>query len=153
MSKLAYVSITLVGAVPAGGTFYLIVQHFLDRGFAGPPVLVGVVATTAVALFATILTPLMVLFWYKSPQADAPKAAAASAAVADQDDEKKPAAPAKGKKGKDDNFDDAIPDDFDEDEVSESAGDDDFEAGDEDFEYDDDEFEEEEEQPKKKKKK
>ncbi len=153
MSKLAYFFITLVGAVPAGGTFYLIVQHFFDRGFSGPPVLVGVVATTAVALFATILTPLMVLFWYKSPNADAAKPAAAAVADKEEVNDKKPAAPAKGKKGKDTGFDDAIPDDFDEDELNESAGDDDFEAGDEDFEYDDDEFEEEEEQPKKKKKK
>lgn len=154
MSKLAYFSITLVGAVPAGGSGYLLVQHFLDHGFSGSPVIVGIAGTALASMFLIVLTPLMVLFWYKSPNAGAPKPAATAAAEekAEKEDSKKDAKPAKGKKGKDDGFDDAIPDDFNEDELNESA-DDAFDAGDEDFEYEDDEFEEEEEQPKKKKKK
>ncbi len=150
MSKLAFFSMTLVGAVPAGGTGYLLVKHFLDHGFSGPPIVVGAAGTALAALFFVLLTPLIVLVRYKSPNAGAPKSEAA--AVAEQETAEKETKPAKGKKGKDDDFGDAIPDDFEEDELNESA-DDAFDAGDEDFEYEEDEFEEEEEQPKKKKKK
>lgn len=148
MSKLAYVLMTLVGAVPAGGTNYLLVKHFLDHGFSGSPIIVAVCATAWTATFFTALTPLMVLFWYKAPQSDTVKSAGA---VVPKEDGSKPEKPAKAKTAKGEGFDDAIPDDFDEDELNESA-DDAFDAGDEDFEYEDDEFEEEE-SPKKKKKK
>lgn len=149
MSKLAYVLMTLVGAVPAGGTNYLLVKHFLDHGFSGSPIIVAICATAWTATFFTALTPLMVLFWYKAPQSDVVKSTATVASAAD---DSKPEKPTKAKKATGEGFDDAIPDDFDEDELNESA-DDAFDAGEEDFEFEDDEFEEEEETPKKKKKK
>ncbi len=168
MSKLAYFFITLIGAIPGGFLCYLIVMYFKDQGFGGSTIMQVACWTTLAAAFAIVLTPLMVVFWYKPAQvtAAAPKPAADS-----EDDEpapdKKPAKAAKAAKAakgkkrdhEDDGFEDAIPDDFDEEELEASRATDDFEEVDEEnFDYGDDELEdfedeEEEPQPKKKKKK
>ena len=162
MSKLAYFFITLIGAVPGGFLCYLIVMYFKEQGFGGPTIVQVAFWAALAAAFAIVLTPLMVVFWYKAPQAEA-----APATPADSGDEpvadKKLAKAAKGKKKPDqeaDGFEDAIPDDFDEDELEESRASDDIDdaeafddAEDFDDEIEDFEDEEEEEAPPKKKKK
>ena len=161
MSKLAYFFITLIGAVPGGFLCYLFVMYFKDHGFGGSTIMQVAIWAALVAAFAIVLTPLMVVFWYKAPQGEltAPKPAGS----ADSDDkpvaDKKAAKAAKGQKKEQeaDGFEDAIPDNFDEEELEASRASDDFEdGGEENFDYADDEledFEEEEEEPQPKKKK
>lgn len=149
MSKLAYVMMTLVGAIPAGGANYFIVRHFLDFGFSEPPIVVGAFGATWLMTFLVALTPLVVLIKHKSPEKPAKPDVAAKSDDASADEK-----PAKGKKGKEkEGFDDAIPEDFDENELADDGFSEDeaFEDIDEDF--DEDFEEEEEEKPKKKKKK
>jgi hypothetical protein len=130
VSKLAFFFMTLVGAIPAGGALYALIRNILDRANDIGTVLliVTIVATVCTAL--VVLTPFIVLVFYKDtrlPMAPQPQGAAAGAAAAP-------------KKADDDaGFGDAIPDDFDEEELAASA-DDDEEFGDDVESYDDDDF-------------
>ena len=136
MSKLAFFSMTLVGAIPAGGALYALIRNILDRANDIGTVLliVTIVATVCTAL--VVLTPFIVLVFYKDtrlPMAPQPQGAAAGAATTPK------------KADDDEGFGDAIPDDFDEEELAASASDDeefDDDVDDDDFGDYDDEYEE-----------
>ena len=144
MSKLAFFAMTLVGAIPAGGALYALIRNILDRANDIGTVLLIVTIVASVCTALVVLTPFIVLVFYKDtrlPMAPSPEGAAAGAA----------AAPTKA--DEDEGFGDAIPDDFDEEELATSAGDDEFDDdvdafddddyGDYDEEYE--EFDEDEE--------
>lgn len=143
MSKLAFVSMTLVGAAPAGFTLYLLVQHFVDHGVPQANALGIAVWVTLAALFLVVISPFIVLIRYKAPARVA--APAASSAKGETAASKKKADAA-------DEFGDAIPEDFDEEELAESQPEEetyDDDGGDFDYAEDDlGDFEEEEEAPK-----
>lgn len=150
MSKLSFTAMTLVGALPAGFTLYLLVQHFVDHGVPSANVVGIAIWVCLAALFLVVITPFIVLIRYKGPEKVAAPAPAKGAKVAE-------AAPTAKKKGKDAGFDDAIPDDFDEEELKASQSEEeayDEEEGGGDFDYDENELEdfeeEEEEAPKSK---
>lgn len=131
MSKLAFFFMTLVGAIPAGGALYALIMNILDRANSIGTVLLAVTITATVCTALVVLTPFIVLVFYKDtrmPMAPLPVGAAAGAAAA--------AAPKKA--DKQEGFGDAIPDDFDENELAAVSADDEF---DDDVEsYDDDDF-------------
>ena len=121
---------TLVGAVPAGGALYALIMNILDRANSIGPVLLAVTITATVCTAMVVLTPFIVLVFYKDtrlPMAPQPQGAAAAGAAAPQ------------KADETDGFGDAIPDDFDEEELAASSGDDE-EFDDDADAYDDDEF-------------
>lgn len=131
MSKLAFFFMTLVGAIPAGGALYALIMNILDRANSIGTVLLAITITATVCTALVVLTPFIVLVFYKDtrlPMAPQPEGAAAGAAPAKADEEE--------------GFGDAIPDDFDEDELAASAGDDDeYGDFDDDVEaFDDEEF-------------
>lgn len=130
MSKLAFFSMTLVGAIPAGGALYALIRNILDRANDIGTVLLIVTIVASVCTALVVLTPFIVLVFYKDtrlPTAPEPKGAAAGAAAAPK------------KKDEEEGFGDAIPDDFDEEELAASADDDD--EFDDDVEaFDDDEY-------------
>ena len=133
MSKLAFFFMTLVGAIPAGGALYALIRNLLDRADSIGTVLLAITITATVCTALVVLTPFIVLVFYKDtrlPMAPDPTGNAAASA----------AAPAKA--DKDEGFGDAIPDDFDEEELATSAGGhEDYESFDDDAEaYDEDEF-------------
>ena len=134
MSKTSYFLITLVGALPAGGCLYLLIMNLLDRADELTTVLLAVTITAAICMVLVVISPFIVLFGYKDTRptlaAVGAGAAAAGAAVA---------APKKGKAADDDGFGDVIPDDYDEDELAASAGDDEFDDYDSEA-YDDGDF-------------
>jgi hypothetical protein len=144
MSKLAFVSMTLVGAVPSGFTLYLLVQHFVDHGVPQANALGIAVWVTLAALFLVVISPFIVLIRYKAPaRVTAP---AASLAKGEAGSNKK-------KAGADDEFGDAIPEDFDEEELAASQPEEEsYEDDGGDFDYAEDDIgdfeEEEEEAPK-----
>ena len=124
---------TLVGAIPAGGALYALIINILDRANDIGTVLLAVTITATVCTSLVVLTPFIVLVFYKDtrlPMAPQPACAAAGAATA----------PAKA--DEDDGFGDAIPDDFDEEELAASGGDDDeYGDFDDDVEsFDDEDF-------------
>lgn len=132
MSKLAFFFMTLVGAIPAGGALYALIRNLLDRADSLGTTLLAVTITATVCTALVVLTPFIVLVFYKDtrppeePQSEAEAAAPEPAAAKDEEE----------------GFGDAIPDDFDESELSASA-DDDFESfDDEDFGDFDEEYEE-----------
>lgn len=144
MSKLAFFAMTLVGAIPAGGALYALIRNILDRANDIGTVLLIVTIVASVCTALVVLTPFIVLVFYKDtrlPMAPNPEGAAAGAAAAPK------------KADEDEGFGDAIPDDFDEEELAASAGDDEFDDdvdafddddyGDYDEEYE--EFDEDEE--------
>jgi len=147
VSKLAYFFMTLVGAVPAGGALYALIRTLLDRADSIGTVLLAITITATVCTALVVLTPFIVLVFYKDtrmPMAPQPENAAAGAAPAPQSD------------SEEEGFGDAIPDDFDEDELAASADDDEYgdfdddadaygddDLGDHDEEYE--EFDEDEE--------
>lgn len=141
MSKLAFVSMTLVGAVPSGFTLYLLVQHFVDHGVPQATALGIAVWVTLAALFLVVISPFIVLIRYKAPARVAAPAASSA---------KSEAASSKKKAAADDEFGDAIPDDFDEEELAASQPEEESyedDGGDFDYAEDDmDDFEEEEEE-------
>ena len=144
MSKLAFFFLTLVGAVPAGGTLYLLINNLLDRADKLGGVLLGVSITAAVCMVLVTLTPFIVLVFYKDTRmlggavgggaggagggaggaggAVAAAGAGAAVAAAAQDD-------------------DGFGDVFDEEELTASAGADAFDDEYDDAEYDDSEYE------------
>ena len=127
MSKLAFFAMTLVGAIPAGGALYALIRNILDRANDIGTVLLIVTIVASVCTALVVLTPFIVLVFYKDtrlPMAPAPEGAAA-------------AAPKKA--DEEDGFGDAIPDDFDEEELAASAGDDD-EFDDDVDAFDDDDY-------------
>jgi hypothetical protein len=142
VGKLAYFFTTFVGAIPAGFGIYVMVRHFLDRAEAINGILLTVSIMITVCLFLVALTPFIVLIFYKdnSPQLAVAGAGAVGAGAA-----------AGGGSGgsdpetEDEGFGDAIPTDFDQDELEASIPDsefDDFEDDAEDEEdYDESEFE------------
>ena len=145
MSKTNYFLVTLVGALPAGGCLYLLIMNLLDRADELSTVLLAVTITAAICMVLVVISPFIVLFGYKDtrPRLAAAGAGAAAAAAA--------VAAAPKKKGKavsddEDGFGDVIPDDYDEEELAASAGDDDFDSeayddGDfDDFDMDDDDY-------------
>lgn len=142
MSKTNYFLITLVGALPAGGCLYLLIMNLLDRADELTTVLLAVTITAAVCMVLVVISPFIVLFGYKDTRPRLAAAGAAAAAVA--------AAPKKKGKaaaGDDEGFGDAIPDDYDEEELAASAGDDDdydaegYDDGDfDDFDMDDEDY-------------
>ena len=131
MSKLAFFFMTLVGAIPAGGALYALIMNILDRANSIGTVLLAVTITATVCTALVVLTPFIVLVFYKDtrlPMAPQPEGAAAGAA----------AAPAKA--DEEEGFGDAIPDDFDEEELAASAdNDDEYGDFDDDVEAFDDE--------------
>ncbi|MFP6763243.1 MAG: hypothetical protein VB858_06485 [Planctomycetaceae bacterium] len=133
MGKLGYAFTTLIGAIPAGiGLAVLIMDVFLKRTEVLSNMMLTVCIVIAVCMALVALTPFMVLVFYRDTR---PKLAAAGAAAAAG------VAVAAGSSS-DEGFGDAIPEDFNEDEVRDSAEDeeyDDFEDGDfEEGDYDDD---------------
>jgi len=135
MSKTNYFLITLVGALPAGGCLYLLIMNLLDRADELTTVLLAVTITAAICMVLVVISPFIVLFGYKDTR---PKLAAAGAGAATGG--AAVAAPDKGKAAADDEgFGDVIPDDYDEDELTASAGDDDFDDYDSEA-YDDGDF-------------
>jgi hypothetical protein len=141
VSKLAFFFLTLVGAVPAGGTLYLLINNLFDRANKLGGVLLGVSIAAAVCMVLVTLTPFIVLVFYKDTRmltgggggaagiaaGGVAAAAGAGAAVAAASDG--------------DGFGDAIPDDFDEEELAASGGADAFDDEYDDAEYDDSEYE------------
>jgi len=141
VSKLAYFFLTFVGAVPAAGALYALIMNLLDRADQLGTVLLAVTVTAALCASMIVLTPFIVLVFYKDthpqqgpapePDSESPAGSAAPAALADEDE----------------SFGDAIPEDFDEEELA-AAGEDDFEDFDDeygefdDMDYDDGEFDE-----------
>lgn len=118
MSKLAFFFMTLVGAVPAGGALYALIQTLLDRADSIGTVLLAITITAAVCTALVVLTPFIVLVFYKDtrmPMAPQPEGDAAGAAVAPQKDG-----------AEEEGFGDAIPDDFDEEEMAANADDDEY---------------------------
>lgn|GEM_PF-1214886 len=157
MGKLAYFFTTLIGAVPAGFGLYVFIQNFLERGDNLGTLLLSISIVVAVCLTLVALTPFMVLIWYKDSR-PALAVAGTPAGVAEAPSKKKK------KKGEDEDFGDAIPEDFDENELKDEAEveDADYEAVDSDYgaydeseldDFDLNEEEEEEPAPKKKSKK
>ena len=134
MSKTSYFLITLVGALPAGGCLYLLIMNLLDRADELTTVLLAVTITAAICMVLVVISPFIVLFGYKDTR---PKLAAAGAGTAAAG--AAVAAPKKGKAADDDGFGDVIPDDYDEDELAASGGDDDFDDYDSEA-YDDGDF-------------
>jgi hypothetical protein len=132
VSKLAFFFMTLVGAIPAGGALYALIRNLLDRADTIGTVLLAVTITATVCTALVVLTPFIVLVFYKDtrlPMAPQPEGEAADAA----------AAPEKG--NQDDGFGDAIPDDFDEEELVASSDEEEYESLDDDAEaYDDEDF-------------
>ena len=125
---------TLVGAVPAGGALYALIRNLLDRADSLGTVLLAVTITATVCTALVVLTPFIVLVFYKDTRpAIEPELEGEAAAVA-----------ATPTETTEEGFGDAIPDDFDESELSASADDDeDFESfDDEDFGDYDEEYEE-----------
>ena len=141
MGKLGYFFTTFVGAIPAGfGLYLLIAEVFLERTEKLTTMLLVISITITVCMALVVLTPFMVLVFYKDTR---PKLAAAGAgAVAGT-------AAAGGRDDEADGFGDAIPDDFDEKELATSVGDDfddEYEEGggfDDEYatdDYDDDDY-------------
>ena len=130
MSKLAYFFMTLIGAVPASGALYALIQTLLDRADSIGPVLLAITITATVCTTLFVLTPFIVLVFYKDtrmPMATRPESAGAAAAPQSDAEEE--------------GFGDAIPDDFDEDELAASADDDEYGDFDDDADaYGDDEL-------------
>tara|TARA_R110002072_G_scaffold13481_1_gene56638 strand:+ start:66393 stop:66806 length:414 start_codon:yes stop_codon:yes gene_type:complete len=120
---------TLVGAIPAGGALYALIMNILDRANSIGTVLLAVTITATVCTALIVLTPFIVLVFYKDtrlPMTPQPEGAAAGAAAA-----------APQKADQEEGFGDAIPEDFDEAELAASTDaefDDDVDA------YEDDEF-------------
>lgn len=131
MSKLAFFFMTLVGAVPAGGALYALIRNLLDRADSLGTVLLAITITATVCTTLVVLTPFIVLVFYKDERDPAAVQA-----------QKESAAATKDKKPKDaDGFGDVIPDDFDEDAVAASSDDEDYGEFDDDAEaFDDDEL-------------
>jgi hypothetical protein len=130
VSKLAFFFMTLVGAVPAGGALYALIRTLLDRADSIGTVLLAITITATVCTALVVLTPFIVLVFYKDtrlPMAPQPEGASPGAVVAPK------------KAAKEEGFGDAIPDDFDEEELAASAAsDDDDEYGDFEDDVDDD---------------
>lgn len=117
MSKLAFFFMTLVGAVPAGGALYALIRTLLDRADSIGTVLLAITITATVCTALVVLTPFIVLVFYKDtrmPMAPQPEGGAAGAAAAPQQD------------AEEEGFGDAIPDDFDEEELAASTDDDEY---------------------------
>lgn len=136
MGKLAYFFTTFVGAVPAGFGLYLLIKNFLDRADSLGTMLMVITITATVCMALVVLTPFMVLVFYKDTR---PKLAAAGVAAG-------AASGAAAAADEPAGFDDAIPDDFDEEELAASAGDDygDYEGADytddDEADYDEDDY-------------
>ena len=121
MGKLAYFFTTFVGAVPAGlGLALLIMEVFLKRTEALSTMLLEICIVIAVCLALVVMTPFMVLVFYKDTR---PKLAAAGAGVVAAGAGVVAAGSAAASEPA--GFDDAIPNDYDEEELAASAGDDD----------------------------
>jgi len=132
VGKLAYFFTTFVGAVPAGFGLYLLIMNFLNRADSLGTMLMVITVTATICMALVVLTPFMVLVFYKDTR---PKLAAAGAGAAGA-----AAGAAAAAASEPAGFDDAIPDGFDEKELAASAGDDDEEYGDyEGEDYTDDE--------------
>ena len=117
MSKLAFFFMTLVGAVPAGGALYALIRTLLDRADSIGTVLLAITITATVCTALVVLTPFIVLVFYKDtrmPMAPQPEGEAADTAAAPQQD------------AEEEGFGDAIPDDFDEEELAARADDDEY---------------------------
>ena len=137
MSKLAFFFLSLVGAVPAGGTLYLLINNFLDRSDRLGGLLLGVNVAATVCMVLVALSPFIVLVFYKDTRGMIVKADAAAAVAAGAGGA---VAAAAASKKSEDEFGDVIPADFDEDELAASGGGDEYEDEYEDGEYDEGEF-------------
>ncbi len=135
MGKTAYFLTTFIGAIPAGFCLYWLVMTFVDHGEVLSHMMLGITITASFFTFLIVLTPLMVLIFYKDTLPKMVKAPKTAAATTDDDDEEG------------EGFGDAIPEDFDEEELKASAADDDyddldaeFDDGDFDDDFDDEDF-------------
>jgi hypothetical protein len=133
VSKLAFFFMTLVGAVPAGGALYALIRNLLDRADSLGTVLLAITITATVCVSMVVLTPFIVLVFYKDerdPAAIQAQKEGAAAAPTDAD-----------KAEETDGFGDAIPDDFDEDELAATSDDEEYGEFDDDAEaFDDDDL-------------
>lgn len=122
---------TLVGAVPAGGALYALIRNLLDRADSIGTVLLAITITATVCTALVVLTPFIVLVFYKDTRLPvAPQPGGDAAPTPDKASEEEA-----------DGFGDAIPEDFDEDELAASSDDEDYESFDDDVEsFDDDDF-------------
>ncbi len=128
MSKLAFFFMTLVGAIPAGGALYALIMNILDRANSIGTVLLAVTITATVCTALVVLTPFIVLVFYKDTRLPmAPLPAGAAAAAPKKADEQE-------------GFGDVIPDDFDEEELAASTADGEDAFDDDVDAYDDDDF-------------
>ncbi|NQV27997.1 MAG: hypothetical protein HQ518_26910, partial [Rhodopirellula sp.] len=98
MSKLAFFFMTLVGAIPAGGALYALIRNLLDRADSIGTVLLAITITATVCTALVVLTPFIVLVFYKDTRLPMAPDSTGNAAVA-------AAAPAKA--DKDQGFGDA----------------------------------------------
>ena len=135
MSKLAFFFMSLVGAVPAGGALFVLIRNLLDRADTLGTVLLAITITATVCTSLVVLTPFIVLVFYKDTRP-------ALSAQADEGSEEQAAATDTNQATEADGFGDVIPDDFDENELAASADDEeDYESFDDDAEsYDDEDF-------------
>lgn len=138
MGKLAYFFTTFVGAVPAGFGLYLLIMNFLNRADSLGTMLMVITVTATICMALVVLTPFMVLVFYKDTR---PKLAAAGAGAAGA-----AAGAAAAVASEPAGFDDAIPDGFDEKELAASAGDDEYgdyegeDYTDDEGDYDEDDY-------------
>lgn len=132
MSKLAFFFMSLVGAVPAGGALYALIRNLLDRADSIGTVLLAITITATVCTTLVVLTPFIVLVFYKDTRPPVVPQTEGEAAAQDE----------AAKEEEAEGFGDAIPDDFDEEELAASSGtDEDYESFDDDIEsFDDDDY-------------
>lgn len=142
MSKLAFFFMAFAGAIPAGGALYALIMNLLDRADSLGTVLLAVTVTATLCTAMVVLTPFIVLVFYKDTR---PAFVPPPPQEESDDDSLEP--------GEEEGFGDAIPEDFDENELA--AADDEEEYGDfdddeygefDDSEYDDGEFDDFEEE-------
>ncbi|MDA0285035.1 MAG: hypothetical protein O3B86_16930 [Planctomycetota bacterium] len=140
MSKLGFFFMTLVGAIPAGGALYALIRNLLDRADSLGTVLLAITITATVCTALVVLTPFIVLVFYKDTRG-------AFVPLQPGDDEAQSAAA--GNAAEAEGFGDVIPDDFDETELAVTdEADEDYESFDDDEDlgdYDEDYDEEYEE--------
>lgn len=140
MGKLAYIFMAFFGAIPAGFGLYVMVLHLLDRSEAISGMLLTVSIVITVCLFLVTLSPFIVLVFYRDSQPQLAMAGAEADATDGGDGGSR--APAASSEA----FDDAIPQDFDQEELEASQPDqfDDFEEEYDESEYAEDEYDESE---------
>ena len=155
VSKIGLFCTSLVPALIAGGLSYLMVMTFLNRTGDMGTMLMVICGITLAASAVVALSPFGILIFSPKTEEIAPETVDEDGADDDFDDDDVVTA---GGDDEDDGFGDAIPDDFDPDELAEDDDDFDieddmeiddldlddqetFELDGDDFDFDEDEFE------------